>query len=124
MSDRSSGEERRHFTRIAIDSTANIRYQDRTLQTRLLDVSLKGALLERPANYQGNSGDQCELELLLGDTTIIMQGIIVHSDTGHIGFRCDYIDLESISHLKRLVELNLGDEAALERELHELVSSD
>ncbi len=124
MSDRSSGEERRHFTRIAIDSSANIRCQDRSLQTRLLDVSLKGALLERPVDYQGNSGDQCELELLLGDTTITMLGSIAHSEGPHIGFRCDYIDLESISHLKRLVELNLGDEVALERELHELVASD
>jgi hypothetical protein len=50
-----------------------------------------------------------------------MQGSIIHSETDQIGFRCDHIDLESISHLKRLVELNLGDEAALERELHELV---
>jgi len=28
-----------------------------------------------------------------------------------------HIDLDSISHLRRLVELNLGDEALLEREL-------
>ena len=29
----------------------------------------------------------------------------------------DHIDLESISHLRRLVELNLGDSSLLEREL-------
>lgn len=121
MPDRSSGEERRHFTRIPMDSIASIRCQNRSLPTRLLDISLKGALLEKPADYHGNSGDQCELELLLGDATITMQGSIAHSEAGHIGFRCDHIDLESISHLKRLVALNLGDDEALERELHELV---
>ena len=34
-----------------------------------------------------------------------------------IGFVCRHIDVDSISHLRRLVELNLGDEALLEREL-------
>jgi hypothetical protein len=121
MSEQSRGDERRHFTRIAIDTIANIRCGAGQMQTRLLDVSLKGALLERPDGYSGQSGDQCELELILGEATVSMQGSIVHSEADHIGFRCAHIDLESISHLKRLVELNLGDEAALERELHELV---
>ena len=123
MSDQLSGKERRHFTRIPIDTVANLRCHEGQLKTRLLDVSLKGALLERPTEYSGNNGNQCELELLLGETTITMQGSIVHSETSHIGFRCDHIDLESISHLKRLMELNLGDETALERELHELVAN-
>jgi hypothetical protein len=34
-----------------------------------------------------------------------------------LGFVCQYIDLDSISHLRRLVELNLGDGSLLEREL-------
>jgi hypothetical protein len=122
MSDHPNGKERRHFTRIPIDSIANMRCGAGQLQTRLLDISLKGALLERPDEYSGNNGDHCELELLLGEATITMQGSIVHGDTGHIGFRCDYIDLESVTHLKRLVELNLGDKAELEREFHELVA--
>ena len=32
------------------------------------------------------------------------------------------IDLDSITHLRRLVELNSGDAAMLERELHTLIS--
>ena len=34
-----------------------------------------------------------------------------------VGMVCRHIDVDSISHLRRLVELNLGDEALLEREL-------
>jgi hypothetical protein len=117
----SKREERRHFTRIPFDTVARIHCSEQQVQTRLLDVSLKGALLERPSDYTGKNGEQCQLELLLGEVTVTMQGCIVHSDAGQIGFRCDHIDLESISHLKRLLELNLGDEAALGRELHELV---
>ncbi len=124
MSDQSTDSERRHFTRIPNDSIVNLSCAEGTIQTRLLDVSLKGALLQRPNDFSGTIGDPCELTLLLGETTITMQGNIVHSETDHIGFRCVHIDLDSISHLKRLVELNLGDEAALERELHELVADD
>ncbi len=124
MSDQPHDEERRHFTRIPIDCEAVLYCQDGgELRTTLQDVSLKGALLNRPSEYPGGTGEKCELELLLGETTVSMQGSIVHSDANQIGFRCDYIDLDSITHLKRLVELNLGDEAALERELHELVDS-
>ena len=123
MPDSRPGKERRHFTRIPIDCAAVLHCKDGTLHTSLLDVSLKGALLKRPADYHDSENSTCELELHLGETTIFMYGGIAHSDPQHIGFRCDHIDLESISHLKRLVELNLGDETALERELHELVAT-
>jgi hypothetical protein len=31
--------------------------------------------------------------------------------------KCNFIDVDSISHLKRMVELNLGDASLLNREL-------
>jgi hypothetical protein len=37
---------------------------------------------------------------------------------------CTKIDLESITNLRRLVELNLGDEAALNREISAMVHLD
>ena len=42
-------------------------------------------------------------------------------DTQSIGFHCQLIDLDSITHLKRLVELNLADEGLLHRELSALL---
>ncbi len=89
--------------------------------SRLLDISLKGALIVAPADWETDSAVGCQLELRLdGDVVISMDGTVVHCEEGHLGFRCDHIELDSISHLKRLVELNLGDEALLERELTEL----
>jgi len=126
MSEHNSSEERRHFTRIPIDSPAALVCNEQQWETRLLDISLKGALLERPQDFSATAGDKCTLQMMLEpqDVVITMQGEVVHGEPSHLGFRCDYIDLESISHLKRLVELNLGDEAALERELTELASAD
>lgn len=126
MSEQTPGEERRHFTRIPIDSRAQLTCNGQLLETRLLDISLKGALIERPEGYTGDAGQPCTLEMMLEpqDVVITMQGSVVHLEAHHLGFHCDHIDLESISHLKRLVELNLGDEKALERELSELASAD
>ena len=44
----------------------------------------------------------------------------MHIEDDHTGYRCEHIDLDSISHLRRLVELNLGDPDILDRELSEL----
>jgi len=45
---------------------------------------------------------------------------VAHVEGGRVGLRRTHIDIESVTHLRRLVELNLGDPALLERELHEL----
>jgi hypothetical protein len=52
-----------------------------------------------------------------------MTGEIAHREGRQVGVRCLEIDLDSISHLRRLVELNVGDEAILHRELGALVRS-
>jgi hypothetical protein len=40
-----------------------------------------------------------------------------------VGLRCDRLDVDSMSHLRRLVELNLGDPALLERDLQSLIAA-
>jgi hypothetical protein len=50
-----------------------------------------------------------------------MEVRLTHDDHGHLGFVCEHIDLESIAHLRRLVELNLADHNELERELAALI---
>ncbi len=116
--------EKRHFKRIPMDGPVELACTDRQWQSRLLDISLKGALLVTPVNWEAVSAAECELSFKLdAAVAITMHGAIVHTGNDHLGFRCDHIGLESISHLKRLIELNLGDEALLERELSELTHS-
>ena len=90
----------------------------------VLDVSLKGALVEVPISFGARGGERCTLVIRLdaGDAVIRMDGEIAHREGTLAGVRCTAIDLESISHLRRLVELNLGDEEALHRELSNLVA--
>jgi len=42
---------------------------------------------------------------------------LAHIRNNNVGLRCEYIDIDSITYLRRLVELNLGDAELLEREL-------
>lgn len=112
-----STEQRRH-TRIRFTGTASLSNGAGHWEGALLDISLKGALMQRPADWRDQPGDRFVLTLSLDDDSqISMQVTLAHASTTRLGLHCDHIDLDSISHLKRLVELNLGDPAQLQREL-------
>ena len=125
MSTEQSSENRRHFTRIPMDNEVTLACGAQQWKSQLLDISLKGALLSTPEDFGDCPDCSCRLMLLLNETdvTIMMVGNIVHHKGEQLGFRCDSIDLDSITHLKRMVELNIGDENLLERELAELIGA-
>ncbi len=117
--------EKRRFVRIPLDGRVVLEDERGNRWDSLLeDVSLKGALFRKPSGWQGRRGDTGRLELFSekDGPLITMQGDIAHVTADHVGFHCAAIDMDSISHLRRLLELNLGDEALLERELGELIS--
>ncbi|MCX8018285.1 MAG: PilZ domain-containing protein, partial [Rhodocyclaceae bacterium] len=75
-----------------------------------------------PPGWPGRLGEHCQLRLPLGpEATISMSATIAHLAGRHVGLHCDSIDLDSVTHLRRLVELNAGDASLLERELAALV---
>ncbi len=115
--------EKRHFWRAAFHSPVRLTTHAGLVHPKLVDISLKGALLEAPRNWEIKMHEECQLRLDLSPGThITMWGTVVHVDDQHIGIHCDKIDLDSITHLRRLVELNAGDPAMLEREISSLVS--
>jgi hypothetical protein len=116
-------DERRRFSRITFHRPAELEAQGERISCELLDVSLKGALFEVPASARARVGAPATLTIRLdaGDAIIRMGGQIVHREGAQVGLRCVEIDIDSIAHLRRLVELNLGDEDLLERELSALI---
>ncbi len=118
-----SGDERRRFSRITFHRPADLDVRIGQGTCEVLDVSLKGALVEVPYGFPAHVGQRCGLTIHLdaGDAAIRMEGEIVHREGTQVGIRCLEIDLDSISHLRRLVELNVGDEEVLLRELSALV---
>ncbi len=118
-----SGDERRQFSRIAFHRPADLDVRIARGTCEVLDVSFKGALVEVPFGFAAHVGQRCTLVIRLdaGDATIALEGEIVHREGTQVGIRCVEIDLDSMSHLRRLVELNVGDEQVLHRELSALV---
>jgi hypothetical protein len=118
-----SSDERRRFSRITFHRPAELDALAERASCELLDVSLKGALVEAPPGFRAGVGQACSLTIRLdaGEAVVRMDGLIVHREGTQVGVRCTGIDLESIAHLRRIVELNLGDEDLLHRELSALV---
>ncbi|PIE43888.1 MAG: PilZ domain-containing protein [Gammaproteobacteria bacterium] len=120
--DRSS--DRRNFSRIGFDANSTVYQGDHCWPCRVLDLSLKGVLIEVTEDWDGNTGAPFEIKVLLSEDeveVIVMSTVAAYQEKTLIGMKIQYIDLDSITHLKRLVELNIGNDALLERELTALV---
>ncbi len=111
-------QERRRFTRIQFAGVARI---DGAVNAQLVDISLKGVLLARPEHWSGAINQAIAIEILLDAGAVIrMQGCVTHLEDTRIGVLCQHIDMDSITHLRRLIELNAGDPELLQRELAQL----
>ena len=119
MTDKTS--ERRHFSRIEFDGLCTINYNQVLYQAQLVDICLTGALVQATQLIDISIGQNASLSIeLLSTTKIEILATLVKRDVDLLHFRLENIDLESTSHLRRLLELNLGDASLMERELHQL----
>jgi len=120
-----SNQHRRHFTRIHFDTDYQLSTSDGNNQWsgHVVDLSLHGMLIERPDTFSGARGDNFILELILSanDVSIKLEAQLAHAHDDLIGFECKHIDVESMTHLRRVLELNLGDPKLMEREIAEMI---
>jgi hypothetical protein len=115
----------RHFSRVAFDAPVSLHLPDRTLSVHLIDIALKGALVETNAAQTLVLQAPCRLVLPLteGGDSIEMRGKIVHLEGLHVGIECQEIDVVSLTRLRRLIELNASDPSLVDRELSHLFIS-
>lgn len=110
--------DKRRYHRIFYDTQARLSCDESTLPCRIVDLSLKGCLLRFEDPWQGDLEKIYTLTFSLSDDCAISMAIsISHIVDNTAGFKCEHIDIDSITHLRRLVELNLGDSELLERDL-------
>jgi len=116
--------EQRCFHRIEFDAVCEVQWQEQIWQAQVLDISLKGVLLQRPPQWAVAVDELCEITVFLNgaEAGILMVVALRHAEDQRLGFLVRYIDMDSATHLRRLVELNLGDLALLERELGSLLT--
>ncbi len=117
---------RRQFSRILFQSEAELFTPSGEHTVNVIDISLKGALVRPESKSNIATGTPCTLKLHLAarGTLIRMEATVVHHEGPYLGLSCQEIDLDSLTHLRRLVELNLGDESLLQRELSALLVSE
>ncbi|WP_407332287.1 PilZ domain-containing protein [Enterovibrio sp. 27052020O] len=114
--------ERRMFSRVVYLTPANIKQGDQNWTSNVLDLSLKGALLSTPSDWGvGNETDYIvSFKLHDSDIELCMELQLIQDGGDYLRFQIDHIDIDSASHLKRLVELNVGNDDLLHRELAQL----
>ena len=117
---------RRHFTRVLFSMKAILTVDEEQFDAKIHDISLNGALL-----YLDSKGLTLTRKLGLlsfqldgTDAEIVMSIAVVHQEGNEIGVQCNGIDIDSVSLLRRLVELNLGNDDQLHIELSQLTRTE
>ncbi len=126
MRDATQTTDRRRFTRIAFDAKTELKLAEQSWPVELVDISFNGVLVARPSGFEPHLEHDytVNVQLLDGELTICLPVTLVRTGDDLLGFRCNSIDIDSMSHLRRLVELNLGSVELLDRELEHLVNAE
>jgi pSer/pThr/pTyr-binding forkhead associated (FHA) protein len=112
----------RQFTRVSLHQPVSIASDEARWDTRLLDLSLSGALLKHPAGWTGKTGDRFTLRLQLADLSYLEVGAQVRQiNADRLGMAFTDLDEAVRDGIRGLVEINLGDPALLQRELSEFL---
>jgi hypothetical protein len=118
--------ERRRFTRISFDAKTELNVGGSIFDVALVDVSFNGVLVKSDEPLTFDIGQEAEVTIhLLGDDIAIRTpATLAHKREQEYGFLIENLDIDSLTLLRRLVELNLGDETLLERELDHFFDND
>lgn len=112
----------RRFLRTTFQAPARLNLAGQLRPVQLLDVSLKGALVDAGLALHCPVGTSGRLRLQLSPTTFIAMDVQVRRVQGsRLGLHCVHIDLDSVTHLRQLLERNAQDPSLLGRDLAVLV---
>jgi len=111
--------DRRKYSRVKFEAETTCVWQGKRIPTHLLDISLKGALVEFDSPPPFAKGADLHLELALNGRQLVLsfESRSVFESEIQVGLEFLGIDLETLTHLRRLVELNTGDSDRVKEEL-------
>ena len=116
--------EHRHTHRVNFDTLVEFETIDFNYTCELVDISVQGALIAIGSAATPDPGTQCKITIKLDESEeskIIMVGHIARKMKNGVGIHCDSIDVDSMTHLRRLVEYNLGDVELVNRDFDTLI---
>lgn len=114
--------ERRRFSRIIYQAPALITRDGHSIAAAVQDLSLHGVLLSLIDEERFLPGEELEVNIPLPESEVIISlaAQVVSIEGSSLRMRISNIDIDSIAHLRRLVELNVGDDSLLHREIEHL----
>jgi hypothetical protein len=109
----------RHFRRIPFEAEVTLKAGEKTCTGQLFDVALKGAMVGTETPLPFNLGAKCSLGITLSGSPVSLnfQAELVHQEERCYGFKFISENLETLTHLRKLIELNTGDAEATRSEL-------
>jgi len=112
-------EDKRHFSRINFSAPVQLTYENAEYKGELLDISLKGALIRLKTDISMKKGDYCNLRIRLprSDIDLTFQVVLVYFHKDKYGFKFLSEDIDTITHLRRIIELNIANQEQIIDEL-------
>jgi hypothetical protein len=109
----------RRFRRIPFEAEVRIAIDQRSWSCQLLDIAIKGALLESTVPLPLALGTVARLSLPLPGSPIVLafEAELAHREENRFGFKFLHENLETLTHLRTLLELNTGDPEGVRSEL-------
>ncbi|WP_168203342.1 PilZ domain-containing protein [Oceanispirochaeta crateris] len=114
-----SSSNNRKFLRADFQTQGYIHLSDnRQIPFELVNISLKGILITvNDKTLQKGEAYDLRIKLMSSDIEISTISVLVHEEGEHKGFYFREIDLDSMIHLRRLLELNIPNGGEIEKEL-------
>jgi hypothetical protein len=112
----------RQFIRIPFSADVRLQVPEHTFTVQLVDIALKGALVQCKTDHAFTLQGKCRLLLPMAENGdgIVMVGHIAHLQNDLVGIECSDIDVTSLTRLRRLIELNCGDANLMHRDIRHL----
>ncbi len=119
--------DKRNYARVQFVENAQVNCAGAVIDCRVLDIALKGVLLQFPPESVPQLTSDQEVTIIIAlegrDLFLEFQAYATHFNDSTIGFRFTSMDSDSITHLRRLLELNSGDPEEIYRELSYMINS-
>jgi c-di-GMP-binding flagellar brake protein YcgR len=111
-------EDKRRFNRVTCEEKLLVRFDGSPTRAQLLDISLKGALVEFENDVTFQLGDILDITLTLDDSDIVLQfeSKVIHRNNNVVGVKFIRIDLDSMIHLRSFIEARSMDPEQVIRE--------
>jgi hypothetical protein len=114
--------QQRHFTRISLHARALLSTPEEEWETRLIDLSLTGALVELPDGWTGRTGSYYTLRVQLTNQSYFSTEVVIRQADGErLGMAFAGLDQHGRDVIRWLMEVNIGDTSLLKHEFSDPV---